>query len=489
MLIRAFSKLVVFVGPLIIIWYMVFVYFDGETYVEKWSEDYMHRGQGASSRPSAPGDSPRPSIHEGNEPDGVTFDPPADSAPPPAPDALFPAPFPVDANGEAIVNYFVFRELFSASTPDGKYFNISFGDDYPVINPNILPHPTETGAWLVVAQRQKNGDPLFEELVCTAKFQPDGSLACTSPPTALPVAPTTTDRCEGDMAYFAHSAGPHDMRVFHGPTAPYAVYGSQSGYACFGLFAHDFRSLVPFYGSPSLGDPALFPAATELQRPPPWHPVEKNWFLFWDVEGKAYVHHDVAPARVFAEVRADGSVGPDLAPQTALADNACMTRYLPSLGLPHESLHQATNALSLTLCARSDPSCTPTPANTFILSLVQRKSFPAFHGVYDPYVVLFASTPPFALYAISTKPLWMHGRAALTPQNAGRKWREAGSDPPRDQAEMVYVTSVGWRGGGWHGYVDDGLMLGFGIEDERAGGMDVLAGDLVRDLGVCGQTV
>jgi hypothetical protein len=58
-----------------------------------------------------------------------------------------------------------------------------------------------------------------------------------------------------------------------------------------------------------------------------------------------------------------------------------------------------------------------------------------------------------------------------------------------DQTEMVYVTSMNWKeqGRNYVGYLDDVLMLGFGIEDERSAVMDVMAGDLLKDFWLCSE--
>lgn len=246
----------------------------------------------------------------------------------------------------------------------------------------------------------------------------------------------------------------------------------------------DFRLLTDWGHEPYVE--GKFRQATELQRPEPWQPVEKNWFIFWDIEGKMYAHYDIAPKRVFAELQFDGSAGPDLAPNAALVDDQCMERYMPGVGPELESLHQATNSLSVTLCRRSDTSCQPNGSNTFIFTIFQHKTFYAFHSVYEPYIMLFNQQAPFQIHAISRKPLWIHGRGrpgevipyAMSDKDA-REW---------DQTEMFYVTSISWKtyGKRYHGYIDDPLFIAFGIEDTSSGGIEILAGDLMAELGLCG---
>lgn len=477
MLIKAFGRLVLFVGPFVIIWYM-FVFFDGRQYAEEWSEIHFTPEKLEHMKPK--------------EPDQVIQQDPFPQAQEPAPQR--PAENPPPSTQESdkpdtvphVVDAAAYREVFSASAADKKYFSINFGPGHPAINPNIIPHPTQDNTWIIVAQAHRPHEGVFQELVCNAVFQPDGSLACSTPPTVLPVAPTSSQKCFGKLDVFDLSSGPHDMRVFYGPDAPYAIYGSQSAHTCFGQFTQDFRSLHHSEFGLDAFNAQLFAAGTELQRPQPWGEIEKNWFMFWDAEMKPYVHHDIAPKRVFAQLLPDGSVGPDLAPNAALNDDACMQRYMPRVAPEDESIHQATNALAVTMCPRSDTNCVHDSANTFILTIIQHKRFVDYHATYEPYVVLTQSVAPFAIHAISTKPIWIHGRGALTRESAAR-YREPGARMPQAQTEMLYLTSINWkeRGVNWRGNVDDIVIIGFGIEDERTGGVDVRVGDLLQDLSFC----
>lgn len=225
-----------------------------------------------------------------------------------------------------------------------------------------------------------------------------------------------------------------------------------------------------------------FELSTELQRPEPYGVVEKNWFVFWDKDDQMYTHYDIVPKRSFSKLSLDGSVGPNLATVTAAEDEKCMAKYLPKIKEATESIHQATNSLSITLCKRSDPSCKPDDSNTLIMNIFQHKKYYSFHSVYEPYVMLFDRTSPFAIHGISSKPLWISGR--------GRpgEWKFLDGRPGVEgQSQMFYVTSLSWKQQGqkYHGYIDDVMYVLFGIEDSDTGGIDVVAGDLLADLGIC----
>jgi hypothetical protein len=232
-------------------------------------------------------------------------------------------------------------------------------------------------------------------------------------------------------------------------------------------------------------DPELFRNPTEIQRPDGKYSVlEKNYFIFWDNDNNFYVHHDIFPKRVFAQLSKDGSVGPDLAPHAAVNDGACMKRYMPKLeSSERERIHQATNSILITLCKRADPACKQDDSNTFVLTIFQVKKSYDGHCVYEPYVVLFQQQAPFAIYGISTKAFWVSGRGKPG------EWKTPEDNKTLDQTQMFYITSVGWKnaGLGYHGYIDDVLFVLLGIEDNDAGGIDVTAGDLLADISLCGS--
>lgn len=389
---------------------------------------------------------------------------------------------------EADVEPEMYREVYSNSTADGKYFLIDFVDQKSM-NPNIIPHPSLKDTWIVTAQRHEVAAKdlrSFAELVCNAVFE-DGTLRCLERSVHMPVAPTSSNDCRGDLAFFNYSNGPHDARVFYGPEVPYTVFGTQSKFTCFGQVVQDFGLLIGWENA--VVPDTWFKGATDLQRPPPYGAIEKNWFLFWDQDGQAYAHYDIWPKRVFAKLEIDGSVGDDLAPQAAPNDDTCMEKYMPRVGPDLESIHQATNSLSVTLCKRSDPACVPNDNNTFIFTIFQFKSFYWFHSVYEPYIMLFEQKAPFKIHGISKKPIWIHGRKEASERKDRTALAKADLEESEvtDQAEMFYITSMSWKTHGqkYHGYIDDIVFLAFGIEDSQSAGIDVVVKDLLMDIGQC----
>ncbi|EXJ78798.1 hypothetical protein A1O1_09200 [Capronia coronata CBS 617.96] len=375
--------------------------------------------------------------------------------------------------------------LLSASRPDRRYFPIIF-DSVAASNPNIIPHPRQADTWIIVAQQHhdpQKDEFRYAEIACTAQFT-DGALRCIDPPSALPIASTSGPHCTGDLEYVSNNDGPHDARVFYGPAAPYTVYGSNSAYTCFGQWMQDLRFLVDWGTAPVVD--WGFRTARDLQRPAPYHPMEKNWFPFWDSHGQIYIHHDLSPQRVFSKLPMDGdSAVQDLGSFARPSDDFCMAKYMPTTKRSSESIHQATNSLLVTLCARADRACRVDKTNTYIMTLFQHKTFDAYHSVYEPYLMLFRQDPPFDIRAISKKPFWINGRGR--PGEKRPSYLPLSLADPWNQTEMFYATSISWksREQTYHGYKDDVLFIAFGIEDEQSAGIDIVAEDLMQDLGFC----
>ncbi|KAK6387239.1 hypothetical protein LTS17_000506 [Exophiala oligosperma] len=381
-----------------------------------------------------------------------------------------------------LYNSSVHRKITSLSTPDGKWFKINWLDDR-AYNPNILPHPTQPDHYIVAALQVQVSDEVTDsaELVCNAIFV-DGTLTCMSTPKPLPIKPVR-GQCKGELAFFNFRKGPRDARVFYGPDGPYIMYGSLGTRNCLGLYLQDLRTLLNDFDAETKTSDA-FANGTELARPPPVNDVQKNWFIFWDAQNQFYVHHDIFPNRTFSQLSADGSVGTDLSVQAKKNDDACMARFMPIPKTKHEKVHQTTNSLAITLCKRSDPKCSPSDDNTFIMTIFHYQTFYDWHAQYYPHVMLFRRNSPFEVHAISQKPLWIWGKPLYTNESESVI---KGDWAPEGHTDLFYVTSMSWKNPDqrYQGFIDDPLFISFGIEDTRSGAIDVTAGDMLKDLGFC----
>jgi len=108
--------------------------------------------------------------------------------------------------------------------------------------------------------------------------------------------------------------------------------------------------------------------------------------------------------------------------------------------------------------------------------------------------MLFEQKAPFKIHGISTKPFWIHGRGKPNlvdeePSNTVIEKRNNGQKP-WNSSEMLYFTSMSWKSHEqkYHGYLDDVVFLGFGVEDAQSAGIDVVVGDLLMDIGPCANS-
>lgn len=191
-----------------------------------------------------------------------------------------------------------------------------------------------------------------------------------------------------------------------------------------------------------------------------------------------YLHYNIFPSRSFARLSRDGSeVSEDLAPFVSGKDNVCLQNFMPKLEY-QEHIHQATNSLAITMCNRDDVNCNKTE-NTYILTIFHHKRYHDGHNLYEPYIMIFEQSKPFGIYAISSKPFWINGRG---------KPGDGATDRPASQSQMMYITSMSWKAQSltYHGFMDDEIMIAFGVEDRAAGAIDVIAQDLIREMHLCG---
>jgi hypothetical protein len=376
-------------------------------------------------------------------------------------------------------------EIYSASSTDRTYLRIDFSGS-GAYDPSLIPHPILKDTWIIAAQgmdeREKGEDGPYE-YVCNAMLNEKGIMHCTTP-AVLPVPPPWNPHdCPRATGHLKISS-PRQSRIFYGPTTPYLTYKVDAEYTCTGRntskhsgnYVQDLRSLIYLGTKPSAADP--FSQSTRLDIPAAaGNMAGKNLFLFWDTDNQTYAHYALSPNRVYGKLDPSGSVVKDNSMQLPASESTCLREYLPPTGKT-ASIEQATNSLSITTCKRSDEDCVVSPSNTFIMTIFQHTSSRGAVTIAEPYIILFDRTAPFATHGISKRPLWISGRG-------GRPEGNGVIDP--SQVEKLNIISMSWKGSTqkYNGYADDVIHLAFGIEGKMTAVLDVVASDLLENLGLC----
>lgn len=337
-------------------------------------------------------------------------------------------------------------------------------------NPTIIAMPTEY-KYPYFAVGRAITDGTYQEVVgCMMDWRVDPlmgrrKLTCVDTPTVLAIPHTKSFNCS--QAWMAMGKGPHDPRIFYSDSGePLIMYNSNSQYVCFGLYLLDLRVVFPELIDALATDkkavhaPIKYGDPVELTRAENWHNIEKNWFFFYSKEG-AFVNHDLSP-RSFGKLLDDkGTVSNNM--QDALEQD-CLGFLLPG----NVTFHQATNSLKVTLCKRGE--CKPNDKNTIFMHIFHVKSWiGCCMPYYERYVVTFESKPPYAMVSIS-QPLSYLGMSDLS---------------------FTYTVSMAWsqlyegRDNYYHGFLDDTIILGLGLDDREAFTIDVKAAKLLECHNVC----
>ena len=378
-----------------------------------------------------------------------------------------------------------YRELFSLTTKSRMFYRVFF-EGFGTYDASLIPDPLRYDIWIVVAHAGPDAKQPNSRLIVCGAGMLDEALLCADRPVAIPIGVSAPGNCGNDLAHFNADLGPRNGRISFGPSGPYILYNLQSATNCMGIWLQDARMLLDLF---RIEQPLArnFTTAVELRRPVAPKRVEKNFFLFWDKDNMPYVHSNLWPRRSFARLDVDGTLGNDLAPEAARRDQVCMAKHMPYVVSRHETVRQASNALAITLCKRADATCRPTDGNTYNMHIFHHRLHYDGHPVYEPYVLLFQRTAPFAVHAISQRSFWVRGRAGLSAESGSRQYAGRAHEIPEGHTERLSIVSMSWKTHGqkYHGFFDDPLFVGFGVEDSRAGAIDFKAEDLLQDMAFC----
>ena len=263
--------------------------------------------------------------------------------------------------------------------------------------------------------------------------------------------------------------------------------------------------------------------------------------LFFPSNGEAYIHYDLPyllgssknktekmsrqrHGRTFAKLIGNGLTTTNL---TDPAEQSCLRTLTPAeepdVRKRGGRWHQATNALRLILCNRSEPSCREKKngANSVFIGLVHRKFENQLELPmrYERLFMAWQSVPPFRVVGVSKHPLLFANETAQgwtesqgwdddsenrkVVERVKGKGRGNATEPYGGKGYWAYFTytvsmSYAWgrparpgRKGGdesedMHvGYLDDEVVLAVGVDDEGGVFGRVKARELVQCMEPC----
>ncbi|KAK9376982.1 uncharacterized protein V1513DRAFT_436950 [Lipomyces chichibuensis] len=200
-----------------------------------------------------------------------------------------------------------------------------------------------------------------------------------------------------------------DPRALFSPFGePLMVVGSNSHEHCLGMYVIDLRVLIPELSQEMQLEhvPIRFNKYYELDSPSP-EEISKNWFFVWDLQNNEFIHHNLKPQLVTSIQDPNVNI--------ADGDQDCIA----TIEQDNIHLHQATNALRLTMC---DFPCQPTADNTVLISIAHIKRIRRMDILYERYLVVMNATAPFNIIARSRNLVF-----------AGM-----------DESQMLYTVSMAW---------------------------------------------
>ncbi|GAA5827491.1 hypothetical protein JCM11251_003834 [Rhodosporidiobolus azoricus] len=253
--------------------------------------------------------------------------------------------------------------------------------------------------------------------------------------------------------------GPEDPRLFFtNDGQPLLIY-SQTGRSpniCRALFVIDARMVIP--GLDKALKKAGWDAPIEFREQ-----TEKNWAPLLGENDELHFHVSLVPQQIYKWV-------PNLTlrPLDPLApSHNCLTDLLGA-DMNRVHLHHATPLLRATMCKRGE--CVPDVHNTVLFGIIHVKYHPLPYLHYVRHVVTWNVTSPYEYLSVS-KPLTYSGT---------------------NQADAIFTVGIAWdhpsdrHGLGLnHGFLDDNVLVSFGVSDYGSAYIDVSAYDLLTDHDLC----
>ncbi|KAK7204896.1 hypothetical protein BZA70DRAFT_290210 [Myxozyma melibiosi] len=408
-------------------------------------------------------------------------------------------------------------------------------------NPNLLPYPPGSRLPYFAMARISPRRTLFHhELVfCDLKWKRTrtigrATLECDGKAKTIKLEdewPSPKGACKAHP-FLQIRQGHSDPRVFFSPIGePLMIVGTNGRHNCLHQYIIDLRALIPNLGHKMRIDhlPVRYKKLTELTRPG-LAEIEKNWFAMYDDRNIGYIQHDSHRRTVSLLDAAPGATEDqskvfNIANPEPKIVQTLIKKYTSKDAA--NDLHQATNSLRVTLC---DFPCIPTIHNTVIVELLHVKYKNFYELFYRRFAVIMNATAPFDVIG-RTGPIHYAGVDERTMiYTVSMAWDHQNHRPHEPWNELKHGGQDAWRilaerdrvndekaattmtaatptisGSGtttenagqntasappplktnplvspyYHGWLDDVLMINFGIDDRDSGTIHVSARELL----------
>jgi len=232
--------------------------------------------------------------------------------------------------------------------------------------------------------------------------------------------------------------------------------------------------------------------------------VEKGWNYLKDMQtGQVYFHRNLVPQTISHFNTTSLVLGPPSIGAETREDN-CLVRVLdwtrPAYTKPFELL-QAGPAIKFTLCNRGE--CVPDIHNTVYVSLVHRL-FSGGEKFYERRIVTMNTTAPFDYISVS-KPIFFHGvlesqviysssmavmarslriRQDRRPAHAAKPVQLYVPGRPEYSFSSLFPDNTSYYELS-HAYLNDEILIAFGIDDKDGGWIDCSAKEIINDHIMC----
>lgn len=307
--------------------------------------------------------------------------------------------------------------------------------------------------------------------------------------------------------------GPEDARIFWSSLGePLLIYNSISpdnSDLCRVMYLSDLRTAFP--NVRNILSETTDPARIRFKEPvplilPDQEGTQKNWAPFTAPNGDVFFHITLIPQHIYKlaltnPIPTVSSPGSDLrhflepVVTHARGKSNCL-----SVALPRQKVHQTSPFLDVILCTSTDVrsgSCNPDdPRNHLYMGIIN-----VVHNHLDPYfyegrILTLNYLSPFNYVSLS-KPIGYstHPLSHQTPALQKYYYFLLILLVGLDQSKLIYSVSMTFRrkqtsGRGLAtGYLDDFLVISFGIQDKTSHFVEVTVGEALENHDLCSDVM